>query len=110
MRVTLFRTRVYERSLEQLPRTVSILEIEDEIAQDPLRWPVIPGTGGIRKARFGIGSKGTRGGSRLCYFYLVSEAHIYLLKAYGKSAQIDLTAAEKKALQHLVKQIKESTT
>jgi hypothetical protein len=40
----------------------------------------------------------------------VSEAHIYLLKAYGKSAQIDLTAAEKKALQHLVKQIKESTT
>jgi len=108
MKVTLFRTKVYERSLIRFPQGVDFYQIEEKIAQDPMGWPVIPGTGGIRKARFGIGNKGTRGGGRLCYFYLVSESHLYLLKAYAKNAQTDLTASEKKDLQQLVKQIKET--
>ncbi|HQS85071.1 MAG TPA: hypothetical protein PLY23_09320 [Alphaproteobacteria bacterium] len=107
MKVTLFRTKVYERSLTRLPQESDISQIEEKIAQDPMYWPVIPGTGGIRKARFGIGSKGSRGGGRLCYFYLMSESHLYLLKAYAKNVQTDLTASEKKDLQQLVKQIKE---
>ena len=108
MRITLFRTKIYERSLASLSPGVSIDALDDDIAKDPLRWPVIPGTGGIRKARFALGHKGKRGGGHVCYFYLVSEGHIYFLKAYAKNTQTDLTPDDKKVLRRLVQQIKEA--
>jgi hypothetical protein len=36
--------------------------MENQIADDPLNWPVIRGTGGIRKARFSRDAMGKRGG------------------------------------------------
>jgi|APCry1669192647_1035423.scaffolds.fasta_scaffold03997_2 phage-related protein len=107
MKLTLFRTQVYLRSLSRLPDGVDMLQVEKEIAQDPIRWPVIPGTGGIRKARFSAGNKGKRGGGRICYFYLMQEESLYLLKAYTKNTQEDLTSDERNVLKQLVRQIKE---
>lgn len=107
MRVTLFRTTIYERSVSKLPQGTDVSQIERRIAEHPLGWPVIPGTGGIRKARFGTPGKGTRGGGRLCYVYLLMEGHVYLLKAYAKNAQTDLTPDDKKQLKHLVQTLKE---
>lgn len=106
MKITLYRTKVYLRSVSRLPEAVDMLRVEEDIAKDPIRWPVIPGTSGIRKARFGIGNKGKSGGGRLCYLYLMQDEEIYLLKAYLKNVQEDLTSADKGILKEIVKQIK----
>ena len=52
MKLTLFRTQVYLRSLSRLQEGVDMLQVEEEIAQDPIRWPVIPGTGGHSQSSF----------------------------------------------------------
>ncbi|MEE8188777.1 MAG: type II toxin-antitoxin system RelE/ParE family toxin [Kiloniellales bacterium] len=78
---------------------------EDQIAADPLYWPVVPGTGGVRKARGGRASSGKRGGVRVIYYFRSRRETIYLLSIYAKSDRIDLTPADKKKLRTLVKSL-----
>jgi hypothetical protein len=78
---------------------------EDEIAEDPLRWPIIQGTGGLRKARAARGSSGKSGGVRIIFYYWTSEGIVYLLTIYNKSSKSDLSAADKKALRKIVESL-----
>lgn len=110
MTVKIFRTSVYIRFASQLPPGVEIDKAEKEIAENPTGWPIIQGTGGIRKARFAIGNKGKRGGGRICYFYFMQEESIHLLKAYSKNEKEDLTPAEKNVLKQIVKDLKNERT
>jgi len=80
--------------------------MEKAIAEDPTSGMVIPGTGGIRKIRWAVPGRGKRGGIRTIYFYHAGPEEIYLLTAYGKPAQADLTPADKKAWSKLVAAIK----
>ena len=95
-------TTVYERKVRKLlsarERTVG----EDEIARDPTRWPILQGTGGLRKARVARGSSGKSSGARVIYYFWVREDLIYFLTVYSKSTQSDISPDEKKALKSLV--------
>jgi len=42
--------------------------MEANIAADPSAYPVIPGTGGFRKARWSRGSSGKSGGVRAIFY------------------------------------------
>ncbi|MDQ3930129.1 MAG: hypothetical protein M3328_13400 [Chloroflexota bacterium] len=50
---------VYERSVRAILSHDEQIAIEDDIAHDAKNYPVIPGTGGIRKARASRGNKGS---------------------------------------------------
>ena len=65
--------------------------------RDPMSGDVIPGTGGVRKLRWGRAGSGKRGGARVIYFYYDMDRPLYLLLAYAKAGAEDLTADEKKA-------------
>lgn len=67
---------------------------------------VIEGTGGARKLRIQIGNHGKSGGGRVIYLDVLEREHLYLLFAYPKNVQSDLTADQKKAIRYLVEQIK----
>jgi mRNA-degrading endonuclease RelE of RelBE toxin-antitoxin system len=75
---------------------------EAEIIERPDAWPVIPGTGGARKARIARGSRGKSGGARVIYFFVPSPAVIVFLDVYAKAAKENLTDAERKALRAIV--------
>ena len=49
---------------------------------------------------------GKSGGGRVIYLDVLEREHLYLLFAYPKNVQSDLTADQKKAIRHLVEQIK----
>ena len=66
---------------------------------------VIRGTGGVRKIRWAMPGRGKRGGSRIIYYWLTKEEHIYLLTVYAKGAKDDLTAAERDAWRRAVEAI-----
>lgn len=99
-------TSLYEKSISKLIDADDRHRLEQSILALPKFHPVIPGTGGIRKARFSSHNKGKRGGSRLCYYYLEVRKTVYFLKAYAKNEQIDLTPDEKKCLREFVSTIK----
>jgi hypothetical protein len=78
------------------------IAMELHIAQNPEVHPVIPGTGGIRKARWGRLGQGKRGGIRAIYYFASAADWLYLLDVYAKNQKSDLTQDEKKELKRIV--------
>ena len=70
----------------------------------PHQGPVIPGSGGLRKLRWATRGSGKRGGLRVVYYWLPGKQVIYMVYAYAKSAQGDLTPAQVRQLGRLVRE------
>ena len=69
--------------------------------------PSIEGTGGIRKVRFPLESKGKSGSVRVCYTDFAEYEVTYLITAFTKKEQENLTNEERNVLKKLVKSLKE---
>ena len=67
--------------------------------------PIIPRTGGARKARISAKGKGKRGGYRMVY-YLFDEDVVWLITIYDKVQKENLSSAEEKEIIRLVQQIR----
>lgn len=81
-------------------------QMEEEIAVEPDRHPVMPGTGGFRKARWGRSGSGKRGGVRVIYYFLLRPDLIFLADLYPKNEKENLTHAEKNELKKIAAEIK----
>ena len=68
------------------------------------RGKLIPGSGGIRKLRWAGSGRGKRGGLRIIYYWRVANQQIWMLLAYPKNEQDNLTKAEIKQLKQWVKE------
>ncbi len=64
------------------------------------------GTGGIRKVRFPLENKGKSGSVRVCYTDFEEYEVIYLITAFTKDEQDNLTQNEKKCLRNLLNPLK----
>jgi hypothetical protein len=80
--------------------------MEASIAADPEAHPVIPGTGGVRKARWSRQGRGKRGGVRVIYYFWVADREVYMLYVYAKSEQADMDAAGRKEAVRFVEALK----
>jgi mRNA-degrading endonuclease RelE of RelBE toxin-antitoxin system len=104
--VRLVFTTTYERAVRKLLSSEERDAMEHFIASDPRRAPVIPGTGGVRKARWPGSGRGKRGGVRTIYFFHAEATTVYLLTVYAKSEREDLGPADRRAWARLVAAIK----
>ncbi len=82
-------------------------EFLNYIARNPEAGDIIPGTGGVRKVRWGSKNKGKSGGVRVIYYFYDEHAPIFLLTAYGKGEQENLTAEQKKQISALAQILKD---
>jgi mRNA-degrading endonuclease RelE of RelBE toxin-antitoxin system len=103
---TVFATSRFERDAKRLLTQQERAMVRDAIASNPERHPVIPGTGGVRKARWGRRDKGKSGGVRLIYYYWGSDDEVYLLHIYAKSAQAEMSAVDRKVVKTFVEGLK----
>src|SRR6266850_4917073 len=76
------------------------------IAFHPEAGDVIPDTGGVRKIRWSRAGIGKRGGTRVIYFYHDADHPLYLLMAYAKARQENLTPEEKRSVSKLAAVLK----
>lgn len=81
--------------------------LKDYVAMHPMAGDEIPGTGGLRKLRWSRAGMGKRGGARVIYYFYDETAPVYLLYAYTKASQEDLTTDERKAVVTFVQLLKE---
>jgi mRNA-degrading endonuclease RelE of RelBE toxin-antitoxin system len=81
--------------------------LEDEIARNPTRAPVVPGAGGARKLRLPDPSsgKGKSGGYRVLYAFLPRHGMILLIAAWPKSEREDLEQDDYKAIGKIIAHI-----
>lgn len=73
---------------------------------DPEAGDVIQGTGGARKVRIPLEGRGKSGGGWVIYVDVVIREQIYLLMAYPKNVQTDLSQDQKKMMRKLIEIIK----
>lgn len=103
---TVVTTRTFDRDVRRFLSEDELADLIDFLAENPTSGDVIPGTGGIRKLRWGAQGKGKRGGARIIHFYHNGEMPLFLLAVYAKNTKLDLTAAEKRALTKLTAALK----
>ena len=84
-----------------------LLVLQIMLLKDPASGPVMEGTGGIRKVRFPIENRGKSSSVRVCYTDFEEFEVTYLITAFAKNEQENLSASEKAVLKKLVKALKE---
>jgi hypothetical protein len=86
-----------------------LFALQDLIKADPTLYPVISGTGGLRKIRFAPQSsrKGKRGALRVCFAFLPRFAVVFLVMVFPKNEKADLAAPEKKTIKDWLKRIEQ---
>jgi hypothetical protein len=70
---------------------VDRLEFIDFIAENPDAGAVVPGSGGLRKIRWGHSGRGKRGGVRVIYYNRLANGEIWLLLVYDKTVQENIS-------------------
>ena len=72
---------------------------------NPEAGALIPGTGGLRKLRFGDKrrGKGKRGGLRVIYYWWDAGLQFWLFTLYDKDSISDLTKAQRETLKQMIK-------
>lgn len=97
-------TPVFTRQITKLLPDDEYGELQKKLVSNPDAGDIIQHSGGLRKIRWRLATKGKRGGIRVIYYWHVSDDEIYMLLAYGKGEKDDLTAKELKVLRGLVKE------
>ena len=77
------------------------------LLKNPEVGAVMEGTGGVRKLRFAVSNRGKSRGVRVCYTDFEDYEVTYLITAFEKKEQENLTMEEKNILKRLVKSLKE---
>jgi hypothetical protein len=82
--------------------------IQEELARKPDRGALVPGLGGVRKARISnpIRGKGKRGGYRYLYLYLEKREHLHLFLLLDKNEQEDASEEQRKLMREWAAQVK----
>lgn len=74
---------------------------DNDLAHHPAAGDLVPGTGGIRKLRWGLEGRGKRGGARAIYFYHDMDMPLFALAAYAKNEQADLSQQDRNDFRQL---------
>ena len=84
------------------------MAIVDRLATDPTCGVVIPGSGGVRKVRFGFGARGKSGGARIIYLFSGGDLPVFALAAFAKNEKANISPADRNALARMVTDMIES--
>jgi len=102
-------TRIFDKLWDALGcDDDDLMELQKAISDNPQGFPVIRGTGGVRKMRISLEGRGKSGGARVLYVDFVVRGVIGLLYAYPKSEKDNIDDDERKILKAMVEQINEN--
>ena len=97
--ITFIETKLFSRLVEEYLSDDSYWQLQAALASDPEAGPLIPGSGGLRKLRWGISGRGKRGGLRVIYYARIEQDEIWLLTLYAKNVAENIPS-------HVLRQIK----
>ncbi len=100
--MVIIETSVFTRQVRELLSDQEYRELQIALVNRPNAGSVIVGSGGLRKIRWAMKGKGKRGGSRVIYYWAVTQEHLLMLLIYSKSERENLTREQLKTLRKIV--------
>ncbi len=97
-------TPIFTKAVQELLEDDEYKSLQVALMLRPEQGAVIPGSGGLRKVRWGIKGKGKRGGLRVIYYWDKKTESFYMLYIYFKSKKDDLSPDQLRLLSQLVKE------
>jgi hypothetical protein len=98
--VTFVETKLFTKLVQEYLSDDEYAALQQSLIANPEAGDVIPGSGGVRKLRWGVGGRGKRGGIRVIYFLRSLHGEIWMLTLYAKNVADNIPA-------HVLKKIKE---
>jgi hypothetical protein len=105
---TVVETPSYLADADRLFSPDERMAIVERLANEPTCGVVIPGGGGLRKVRFGFGSRGKSGGARIIYLFAGERLPVFVLAVFAKNEKANLSPAERNALAKMVSEMIEN--
>ena len=95
-------THIFTRIIQEIMPDDEYMKLQTALVNNPKSGDVIQASGGLRKIRWKAPGTGKRGGVRVIYYHLDKAEQIYMIYAYSKKAQSDLTRDQLKQLKKVV--------
>ena len=95
-------TSVFTTQVKDLLDDNEYRALQSALLLRPEQGALIRGSGGLRKVRWGAKGAGKRGGIRVIYYWDQETAAFYMLFAYPKTVQDDLTPKQLRILRRIV--------
>lgn len=103
------RLKPYLRAMKRMGMDdAGMRKLEFALIAAPEAHPVIKGLRGVRKARFALPGRGKSGGGRVIYYVAIVDT-IFMMTAYPKNEQDDLSPEQRRAILDAIESIKGST-
>lgn len=93
-------TKLFTRLAAEYLSDEEYSRLQQALIENPESGDLIPGSGGVRKLRWGVAGRGKRGGIRVIYYARTRQGQIWMLTLYAKNVAENIPA-------HVIKQIKE---
>ena len=100
--IEFIETPLFEKSKEGIFDEDEFQRFQLELLEHPDAGALIPKGKGLRKIRWAASGRGKRGGARVIYYWINAENIIFLLLAYKKNRQENLTPKQLKILTDLI--------
>jgi len=98
--ISFVETKLFTRLVQEYLSDDEYIKLQQALVANPEAGAIIPGSGGIRKLRWGVAGRGKRGGIRVIYFLRTRQGQIWMLTLYPKNVAENIPA-------HVLKQIKD---
>jgi len=102
--MVIIETSVFTRQVQKLLSDEEYRRLQMDLSSRPDMGVIIPGSGGLRKVRWGVHGRGKRGGVRVIYYWAVKQKRLFMLLIYPKNVRDDLSPAQLKMLKQIVKE------
>ncbi len=97
-------TPIFSRVIQGLLPDAEYRALQCALILRPEQGVLIKGSGGLRKIRWRAPNRGKRSGLRIVYYWHEFEESFYMLWAYSKAGQEDLSPKQLRALSRIVRE------
>ena len=98
--LSFIETKLFTKLVNEQLSDEEYARLQEVLIRDPETGDLIPGSGGVRKVRWGVKGRGKRGGVRVIYYARTRQGQIWMLTLYAKNVAETIPA-------HVLRQIKE---
>lgn len=100
----IIETSIFTKIIQDLMSDDLYKNLQMFLVSNPAAGDIIQSSGGLRKLRWGLQGKGKRSGIRVIYYWLVDDDQIYMLYAYRKNQQQNLSHEQLKILKQIIEE------